>query len=240
MFNSYAYKYCFFEFVCLFNAISQFFLTDLFLDGHFFWYGVNVVNHTRLVQYWFDHANSTEEALNTINPLIFPFPRMTKCIFHYFGASGDIQRKDALCLLPLNVFHEKIYLFLWFWFSIIIILSILVLFIRIIMIVIVQLRPAILKSRCKFCSSKHLRVICKKGNFGDFFIFYFLSKNLDPIVLQEVVYEVSKQLIKQDTYVHSTNQQKPRKQHKPYLSGSLYRTSSLDRIYKPIDKYEQI
>ena len=56
------------------------------------------------------------------------FPRVTKCIYEKFGQSGTIevrpdfpqnltscQTHDALCLLPINVVNEKIYVFLWFW-----------------------------------------------------------------------------------------------------------------------------
>jgi hypothetical protein len=41
--------------------------------------------------------------------------RLTKCTFHKFGASGELEKHDALCILPLNIFNEKIYIFLWFW-----------------------------------------------------------------------------------------------------------------------------
>ena len=40
---------------------------------------------------------------------------MTKCTFHKFGTSGELEKHDALCILPLNIFNEKIYIFLWFW-----------------------------------------------------------------------------------------------------------------------------
>ena len=41
---------------------------------------------------------------------------MTKCTFHKFGASGTVETKDGLCILPLNIINEKIYVFLWLWF----------------------------------------------------------------------------------------------------------------------------
>ena len=31
------------------------------------------------------------------------FCRMTKCTFHKFGTSGNIEKHDALCILPLNI-----------------------------------------------------------------------------------------------------------------------------------------
>lgn len=42
------------------------------------------------------------------------FPRVTKCTFHKYGASGSIQKHDALCVLALNILNEKIYIFLWY------------------------------------------------------------------------------------------------------------------------------
>ena len=47
--------------------------------------------------------------------MIYIFPRMTKCTFHKFGASGEVEKHDALCILPLNIVNEKIYIFIWFW-----------------------------------------------------------------------------------------------------------------------------
>jgi len=28
---------------------------------------------------------------------------MTKCTFHKFGSSGEIEKHDAMCILPLNI-----------------------------------------------------------------------------------------------------------------------------------------
>lgn len=43
------------------------------------------------------------------------FPKVAKCTFHMSGASGSLETHDGLCVLPLNIFNEKIYIFLWFW-----------------------------------------------------------------------------------------------------------------------------
>ena len=51
------------------------------------------------------------------------FPKVTKCTFHKFGPSGTVERFDGLCVLPLNIINEKIYVFLWFWFIIVSVVS---------------------------------------------------------------------------------------------------------------------
>lgn len=43
-----------------------------------------------------------------VDPMIYVFPRMTKCHFHKFGPSGTLERHDAFCLLPLNILNEKV------------------------------------------------------------------------------------------------------------------------------------
>ena len=47
---------------------------------------------------------------------VTPPLQITKCTFHKFGASGSVQKFDGICVLPLNIINEKIYVFLWFWF----------------------------------------------------------------------------------------------------------------------------
>jgi hypothetical protein len=59
--------------------------------------------------------------------MIYVFPRMTKCTFHKFGTSGNIEKHDALCILPLNIVNEKIYIFIWFWLLLLGLLTFLIL-----------------------------------------------------------------------------------------------------------------
>ena len=49
------------------------------------------------------------------DPMAKVFPKVTKCSFHKYGPSGTIEIRDGLCVLPLNIINEKIYILLWFW-----------------------------------------------------------------------------------------------------------------------------
>lgn len=80
------------------------FLMNRFFDGAFLTFGIDVLRF----------LESDQE--DRIDPMIYVFPRMTKCTFYKYGVSGEVERHDAVCILPLNVVNEKIYVFLWFWF----------------------------------------------------------------------------------------------------------------------------
>ena len=81
------------------------------------------------------------------DPMIYVFPRMTKCTFHKFGTSGNIEKHDALCILPLNIVNEKIYIFIWFWLLLLGVLSFLVLVYRIVIIFSPYIRAFVLRLR---------------------------------------------------------------------------------------------
>lgn len=102
----YVYRYWFCECLCLVNIVVQLILMDKFFDGDFLKYGLNVMNL----------ADTPQE--KRFDPMVYVFPRVTKCIFHKYGASGSIQKHDAMCILPLNIVNEKTYIFIWFWYII--------------------------------------------------------------------------------------------------------------------------
>jgi hypothetical protein len=64
--------------------------------------------------------------------------------------TGSIQRHDALCVLPLNILNEKIFIFLWFWFIILSVLSGLALLYSTAIAMYLPIRETVLKRRFKF------------------------------------------------------------------------------------------
>lgn len=99
--NSWGAHLVFTEFLNLLNIILQIYVTNRFLGGAFYTLGPKV-----LQQRWTDKM----DALDVI------FPKVTKCHFHKYGASGSLQMHDTLCVMALNIINEKIYTILWFWY----------------------------------------------------------------------------------------------------------------------------
>lgn len=84
---------------------------------------------------------------NRSDPMLEVFPRITKCTFHKYGASGSIQKHDALCVLALNILNEKIYIFLWFWLIILAVLSACAIVYSALVVMLPTTREAIIKRR---------------------------------------------------------------------------------------------
>ena len=110
--NWYLFRFALCEFLNFVNVIGQIYLLDDFFGGQFRQYGPSVVTYIEKTAPW-------ERA----DPMELLFPKVTKCTFNKFGPSGSVQPYDALCILPLNVVNEKIFIFLWFWFVILAILT---------------------------------------------------------------------------------------------------------------------
>ncbi|GFQ65814.1 innexin shaking-B [Trichonephila clavata] len=116
----YAARYFLCEAMAFANVVGQMFLMNRFFDGEFLSYGIEVIRYSER-----DQETRTD-------PMIRIFPRVTKCRFYKYGSSGNVEMHDALCVLPLNVINEKIFIFLWFWFIILSVLTGLVLVFRVV------------------------------------------------------------------------------------------------------------
>jgi len=178
----YALKFFFCEFLNFINVAGQIWFMDFFLGGEFTQYGTDVLKMTEL---------APEER---VDPMARVFPKMTKCTFHKFGPSGTVQKFDGLCVLPLNIINEKIYVFLWFWFIILTVVSGMQMIYRLIVLMSPRLREMLLKSRSRLSPMLKIESVCRRCGLGDWFILYQLGKNIDPLIFKEFMGELCKKL----------------------------------------------
>jgi len=121
---------------------------------------------------------------------------VTKCNFHSFGPSGSIQKIDALCILPLNVVNEKIYVFLWFWFIILAIFSGFTLLYRLVVLSSSGIRLYLFRNKACLAPRKDVELIAGKCQFGDWFVLLLLAKNMDPYQYKLLICELALQFKK--------------------------------------------
>lgn len=177
--NFYAFRFFICEALNFVNVVGQIYFMDFFLDGEFSTYGSDVVRFTEM------------EPEERGDPMSRVFPKVTKCTFHKYGPSGSVQKFDGLCVLPLNIVNEKIYVFLWFWFIILSILSGISLMYRAAVVIAPKVRLYLLRARSRLSEHEEIRNIAEKCHIGDWFVLYQLGKNIDPLIYKEVITDLS-------------------------------------------------
>jgi hypothetical protein len=91
--------FTFVKFLFLLNSLVQIFLLNIFLGNDYHLFGWEVMNKFLRGQDWGESKR---------------FPRVTLCDFH-IREIGIVHRYTVQCVLPINLFNEKIFLILWFW-----------------------------------------------------------------------------------------------------------------------------
>ena len=177
-FEFYAARFFICEFLNFVNVVLQIYFMDVFLDGEFSTYGRDVWGFTEM------------EPEEREDPMARVFPKLTKCTFHKYGPSGTIQKYDGLCVLPLNIVNEKIYVFLWFWFFALAIVSSIAIIYRVFVILNPKLRLYLLRARCRLSPQTQIDHIARNLKVGDWFLLYQLAKNIDPLALKDVISEI--------------------------------------------------
>ena len=185
MHQKYYHYFALFEVMNLVNVLGQMYVVDVFLGGAFTTYGLDVLNYIQMDQD------------DRVDPMVRVFPRMTKCTFHRFGASGDVQRHDALCILPLNIINEKIYIIMWFWFVFLAIVSGVWLIYRLLTFVKPTLRYEFLKKRANLTRANDLQVVLQDCPTGDWFLYSMMCKNMDSRWFRFVIKLLAERLIVQ-------------------------------------------
>lgn len=84
------------------NAVSQLYLLNLFVGDRYRLYGVEVAR---------------DLLTGKLVRVSSPFPKSTLCSFTVQNFGESAHNHAVQCVLPINRFNEKIYLFLWFWLA---------------------------------------------------------------------------------------------------------------------------
>uniref|UniRef100_A0A2S2QLY3 Innexin n=3 Tax=Sipha flava TaxID=143950 RepID=A0A2S2QLY3_9HEMI len=167
--------------MCLANIVVQIYFMNRFFDGEFITYGLRVI------------GMSSEHQDDRVDPMVYIFPRVTKCTFHKFGPSGTVEKHDSLCLLPLNIVNEKTYIFIWFWYVMLLLALVLMVGHRILIMYNLKARKNALRYRhYRLITDDVAKAVTNKVSVGDWWVLYMLGKNLDPIIYREVVREIAK------------------------------------------------
>ncbi|CAF1597633.1 unnamed protein product [Adineta ricciae] len=91
--------FTFVKLLFLINSLIQIVLLNAFLGNEYHLFGFEVINKFMRGLDWGESKR---------------FPRVTLCDFH-IREVGIVHRYTVQCVLPINLFNEKIFLVLWFW-----------------------------------------------------------------------------------------------------------------------------
>jgi len=186
-------SYVFCEFLNFIFLGLQFFLTNKFLHNKFMWYGWSVIKY-----YTYSQKERMDKELGLKNPMCTVFPTVTSCDIPNVGAAGVAQVHNGLCVLTQNIINEKIYLVLWFWYCFLGPVSVLYMCYRLITIFFHGIRFSLLyrKVRRKYDDDirRCLEYVLAKGQIGDWFVLYQLSKNCNPYFFREFIRELAMEL----------------------------------------------
>lgn len=81
------------------NAVGQLFILNEFLGTNYNLYGFEVLSHLANGDDWTESPR---------------FPRVTMCDFE-IRQMQNVHKYTVQCVLPINLFNEKIFIFIWFW-----------------------------------------------------------------------------------------------------------------------------
>ncbi|KAM3728303.1 Innexin unc-9 [Dirofilaria immitis] len=101
--------YLFTKVLYVINVILQFVILNAFLGPQYTFWGAGILSDIWHGKEWSESGH---------------FPRVTMCDFH-IRVLGNIHRWTVQCVLMINMFNEKVYIFLWWWFVLIGTLSVL-------------------------------------------------------------------------------------------------------------------
>lgn len=177
--NQYAIKFIICEALNFVNVVGQIYFTDRFLGYEFSDYGTDVL------------AMSERQIGTRHDPMNRVFPKVTGCTYNQWGSDGGWEHHTALCVMPLNVLNEKIFIFLWFWYIIVAVLTAVGLMYRIATFI-PGVRTMMLRARARLAPAVAVEQVAGKCQYGDWFMLIQLGKNMDPLIFKDFILDLGK------------------------------------------------
>jgi len=150
-------------------------------------YGSDVLNYTGM------------ESEDRPDPMKTVFPKVTKCTFHKYGASGTIEKKDGLCVLPLNIINEKIFIFVWFWMILLAVVTGMFVVYRFVTLIGSKMRTnLIVWHGGRTTKSSDVEAIMEPQSLnwfeqiGDWLLLHFIVKNLNVLLVNDLLRHLHK------------------------------------------------
>merc|ERR1711997_1280517 len=175
------------ELLNLVNVIGQIYFMDFFLGGEFTTYGSDVLAMSELPQE------------DRIDPMASVFPKVTKCTFNKFGPSGTVEKKDGLCILPVNIINEKSFIFIWFWLVFVAVVTGIFLIYRLATFLSKQLRVGLITVHGgRSCRRSDVEAILDSPTLtwteklGDCFLLHLICKNLNLLLVNDLIRHLHK------------------------------------------------
>jgi len=185
--SMYALRFFACELLNFVNVIGQIYFIDFFLGGTFLTYGTDVFNYTGL-----EHEDRPD-------PLAVVFPKVTKCTFHKYGPSGTVEKKDGLCVLPVNIINEKTFIFIWFWLVFVAVCTGVFLIFRLATFLGTQIRVGLITIHGgKSCKRSDVEAILEPNSLsyteklGDWFLLHLICKNLNVLLVNDLIRHLHK------------------------------------------------
>jgi len=184
-FNTYTYCFFFCELLNIVISVTQIFITNAFLGGQFYEYGIDLYKYYRLPV--------EDRTLNsTFNPMCEIFPKVGNCFFHRYDRAGGQQALNAVCILGLNMINDKVFALLWYWHVVLLIAGMIRILTRAIQCVSSTVRYFLMKMMMfKYLTNnkhtKHIQHYIKNCSIGDWFVLYQMNKNMNKRFFAEFI-----------------------------------------------------
>ena len=103
-----------------------------------------------------------------------------------------IRRFDGLCILPINMINDKIYVILWFWLVLLLMVSIIHFVFRIVTVFSTRTRMFFLINFAPNIPAQTAEYLQKMLSFGDWLLLTMMADHIDIKLFSDILKEIKK------------------------------------------------